>query len=138
MPPVVRQLLAVGVRQDVARQLADRPAAQVTRVIAQARARQNVKDVAGWVVSALRALPAEEPALAAPPPKVSDLAILLHQGLTNHERMRWLTRFRNADLADRPAVLARFHAEHPAPGAVPPEAGATEQGMPESSAVVPR
>jgi hypothetical protein len=40
-------------------------AAQVARVIAQAWAQRGVRDIAGWVVSALRALPADEP--AAPP-----------------------------------------------------------------------
>lgn len=114
-PPngTLTRLLQLGARRDVAQTLADRPLTQVERVIAQARARPGVRDVAGWVVSALRALPAQEPTAVAPPPKVSDLAILAHPGLSNHERTRWLTRFRNADPAERPAVLARFHAEHP-------------------------
>lgn len=116
LPEVAHMLLAVGVRRDVAHQLAARPLTQVARVIAQARARQGVRDVAGWVVSALRALPESEPEPVVPTPKVSDLAILTHRGLSNHERVRWLTRFRSAEPADRPAVLARFHAEHPDTG----------------------
>lgn len=107
------QLRAAGVRQDVARTLRDRPAAQVARVIAQARARPGVRDLAAWVVSALRALPPEEPVANERPPRLSDLPILLHPGLTGAQRQRWLTRFRTADPADRPAILARFRAEHP-------------------------
>jgi hypothetical protein len=107
------RLSQLGVRRDVIQTLADRPLAQVERVIAQARRCQGVRDIAAWVVGALRALPAEEPAAPPPPPKVSDLAILIHRGLTNAERTRWLTRFRNADLIDRPAVLSRFLQEHP-------------------------
>jgi hypothetical protein len=108
-----RLLRSVGVRADTARQLAHHAPAQIARIIAQARGREGVRDVAGWVVSALRALPLDDLDQSAPPPKVSDLAILLHTGLSNSERMRWLTRFRAADLVERPAVLARFHTEHP-------------------------
>jgi hypothetical protein len=46
------------------------------------------------------------------------MAILTLAGLSNHERLRWLTRFRAANLAERPALLARFHAKHPAAPAV--------------------
>lgn len=130
---VERALLAVGVRRDVARQFIERPLTQVARVIGQARARQGVRDIAGWVVSALRALPEGEPEPAAPPPKVSDLAILTHPGLTNHERMRWLTRFRNADPADRAAVLTRFHAEHPDTEHTLPSAGTASPCSPWSA-----
>lgn len=105
-----RLLCAAGVRADVAAQLADRDPEQVRRVLAQAQARAGVRDRAAWTVSALRALPATE---AAPSPKVSEKAILFHPRLSGFERQRWLTRFRTADPADRPAVLARFHAEHP-------------------------
>lgn len=107
-----RLLRAIGVRADVANTFAERPVEQIARVIAQARARQGVRDLAGWVVSALRALPAVEE-LAPPPPKVTETAILFHPGITGYERMVWLNRFRKADPADRPAVLARFLAEHP-------------------------
>lgn len=105
-----RRLRDLGVRAEVAQSLRDRPVAAIDRLAAQAQARPDVRDRAAWVVSALRALPAEPP--AAPAPRVSDLAILTHPGLTNSERTRWLTRFRNADLVDRPALLARFHQEH--------------------------
>jgi len=105
-----RQLRQLGVRADVARSLGDRPVEQVRRVIAEARSRPNIRNRAAWVVSALRALPAEEPA---PPPKASDMAILVHPGLTHLERTRWLARFRNADPFERATVLAHFHAEHP-------------------------
>lgn len=105
------RLLAIGVRRDVAAGLAERPLGQTERVIAEGRARPEVRSLAAWVVSALRALPAEAPAAA--PPKVSDLAILTHPDLSNGERTRWLNRFRSADPTDRPGVLARFHAEHP-------------------------
>lgn len=107
-----QKLRRLGVRAEVARTLADRPAATIDRLIAQARARPAVRDHAAWVVSALRALPADV-APTPPPQKVSDLAILTHPDLANGERTRWLTRFRNADPADRPALLARFHQEHP-------------------------
>lgn len=110
-PSAITRLLALGVRRDVAQALGGRPLAQVDRVIAQARARPGVRDLAAWVVAALRALPADEPAAPPPLPRVSDLAILTHPGLSNAERTRWLTRFRNADPAERPAVLMRFHAE---------------------------
>jgi hypothetical protein len=109
------RLLSLGVRSDIAAALAGRPLAQVERLIREARARPGVRSLAAWVVSALRALPDADPAAVAPPPKVSDLVILTHRSLTNHERVRWLTRFRAADMADRPAILARFHSEHPAP-----------------------
>jgi hypothetical protein len=96
----------------VARTLADRPLPQVERIIAQVQARPGVRDRAAWVVSALRALPIAEE-LPAPPPPVSLTPILEHPSLTPQERALWLRRFRSADPADRPAVLARFHAAHP-------------------------
>lgn len=110
--PAAARLREIGVRRDVAATLAGRSLAQVERVIGLARRHPGVRDIAAWVVSVLRALPAEEPA-AQPPPKVSDLAILTHQGLTNAERTRWLTRFRHADPIDRPDILNRFLQEHP-------------------------
>lgn len=106
-------LRQIGVRRDVAATLAGRSLAQVERVIAQARRHQGVRDVAAWVVGALRALPADEPAPPPPPARVSDLAILTHPELSNAERLRWLTRFRNADLVDRSGILSRFLQEHP-------------------------
>jgi hypothetical protein len=109
---VLRALSALGVRGDVARTLADRPPAQVARVIAQAQARPDVRDRAAWVVSALRALPPDDAPPALLPP-VSLTPILNHPTLTPQERMLWVRRFRSADPADRPAVLARFHAAHP-------------------------
>lgn len=105
------RLRQIGVRAEVARSLADRPLPLVSRLIAQAQARPGLRDPAAWVVSALRAISADPP--PAPAPRVSDLAILTHPDLGNYERTRWLTRFRNADPADRLAVLARFHQEHP-------------------------
>lgn len=111
--PAAARLRQIGVRCDVAETLAHRPLAQIERVITQARRQPNVRDLAAWVVSVLRALPAEELPVAPPPPKVSDLAILTHPGLSNAERLRWLVRFRNADLVDRPVILSRFLHEHP-------------------------
>jgi hypothetical protein len=71
-----------------------------------------VRDLAAWVVSALRELPAvEEAPLAAP--RVSEREILFHPDLSGRERQQWLARFRRADPADRASVLARFHTEHP-------------------------
>lgn len=111
---VSRLLRGVGVRADVATAFSDRDPAQVERVIAQARARSGVRDLAAWVVSALRALPATAE-VAPPPPKVSENAILFHPSLSGYERQRWLARFRRAEPADRPAVLARMSSEHPTP-----------------------
>lgn len=107
-----RLLRSLGVRSDVAARLASHPVARVEALIAEARGRTNIHSLAGWVVSALRALPAADE-LAPPPPKVSEKAILYHRGISGYERQRWLTRFRKADPADRPAILARFLAEHP-------------------------
>lgn len=103
-------LLQLGVRRSVAHQLADLPLAQVERVIAQTRARQGVHDVAGWVVSALRDLPATE---APPPPRVSETTIQFHPGISGRERQIWLARFRGASSIEQPTILARFLAEHP-------------------------
>lgn len=110
--PAERLLCGIGVRADVAASLAGRDPAQIVHLIAQARARTGVRDLAGWVVSALRALPPTE-AATPPPPKVSDLPILSHPGLSHAERQRWLMRFRNAEPAERPDILARLHTEHP-------------------------
>lgn len=107
-----RLLRGAGVRVDIATQLAGRAPDQVRRVIAQAQARQGIRDLAAWVVSALRALPAEAAAVVAP--RVSERAILFHPQLSGYERQRWLMLFRGADPADRPAILARFHSAHPA------------------------
>lgn len=109
-------LRSVGVRRAVAHSLADRPQAQVARVIAQARARTDVRDLAGWVVSALRELP-DAPAEAPPPAQVSPAPILFHPGLSGYERQIWLSRFRAAEPADRQAILDRFFTEfgHVAP-----------------------
>jgi hypothetical protein len=107
-----RLLRELGARRSVAAALAAHPPALVAQIIARARARGDVRDLAGWVVSALRELPAGQ-AERPPPPKVTDRAILLHPGLSHAERVRWLTRFRNAEPADRPAVLERLNREHP-------------------------
>jgi hypothetical protein len=105
-----RLLHAVGVRRSVAAGLADRPADVVARVIAQARVRPDVRDLAGWVVAALRDLPAETPP-DLPPARVSPSPILFHPDITGRERQIWLGRFRAADLADRQAILDRFFQE---------------------------
>ncbi|MBX0328781.1 hypothetical protein K2Z83_13970, partial [Oscillochloris sp. ZM17-4] len=97
-------------RRSVAAGLADRPASQVARVIAQARARTDVRDLAGWVVAALRDLPDESPP-ESPPTRVSSSPILFHPGLSGRERQIWLNRFRAADPADRQAILDRFFTE---------------------------
>jgi hypothetical protein len=99
-------LRALGVRTDTIRQLADRPAAQVMRVIEQARTQTGVRNIAAWVVSALRALPVD---VVAPAPRhISDTPIVLHQGISGRERQIWLARFRAADLADRQSILDHF------------------------------
>ena len=105
-------LREIGVRRSEREKLAMRPREQIAQVIAQARARGDVRDLAGWVVSALRELP-ETPPAGPPQPKVSDRAILMHPELTHAERARWLTRFRSADTTERPAILERFIKEHP-------------------------
>jgi hypothetical protein len=105
-------LRGIGVRADVAARLDAHPPEQITQLIGQARNRPEVRDVAAWVVSALRVLPIDVVA-PAPPPKVSEATILFHPTISGFDRMRWLNRFRNAESADRPAILARFHAEHP-------------------------
>lgn len=110
-----RQLLGIGVRREVARALADRPAALVAQVIAQTTARPGVRDRAAWVVSALRALPdapADAPAL--PPP--SPMPIYTHPALADEQRDRWIRRFHAATgPAEKRAVLARMAQEHPLP-----------------------
>jgi hypothetical protein len=106
-------LLAVGVRRSVALRLAERPVAQVTRVIAQARARADVRDLAAWVVSALRDLPAVDVPLE-PEKPLSALPIYQHPGLTDAQRDRWIYRFRAvATPAEQRAILARLAQEHP-------------------------
>jgi hypothetical protein len=106
-------LRAIGVRADVVATLANRPSDQTRDVIAKARTQPGVRDLAAWVVSALRALPAAEEITPAPP-KVSERAILFHPAISGYDRQRWLAIFRGSDPVDRPAVLARFHAQHPA------------------------
>lgn len=103
-------LLSIGVRRSVVQELAAQPVDRIKKIIAEARAREDVRNLAAWVVSALRELP-EEPAEAPPPPRVSDKEILLHPELRPRERQIWLQRFRAADPADRHAVLVRFRQE---------------------------
>ncbi|NTW97844.1 MAG: hypothetical protein HGB28_04765, partial [Oscillochloris sp.] len=106
-------LLAAGVRHSVAISLAARPVAQVTRVIAQARARADVRDLAAWVVSALRDLPAVD-APQAPERRLSALPIYQHPDLTDEQRDRWIYRFRAVTTpAEQRAILARLAQEHP-------------------------
>lgn len=105
-------LKGIGIRADVAVELADHAPDQIRRLIAQVHSRPAVRDTAAWVVGALRVLPlADEPAAA--PPKVSDRPIVMHPGISGLERQRWLTRFRNAEPTERPEILARFLREHP-------------------------
>lgn len=108
----IELLKGIGVRTDVAAQLAGHTPQQISRLIAQARGRPAVRDAAAWVVSALRALPLADEALVAPA-RVSDRPILMHAGISGLDRQRWLMRFRNAELAERPEILARFLREHP-------------------------
>jgi hypothetical protein len=106
-------LLAAGVRRSVAMSLADRPVAQITRVIAQARARADVRDLAAWVVSALRDLPATDAPLE-PERPLSALPIYQHPGLSDEQRDRWIYRFRAVTTpAEQRAILARLEQEHP-------------------------
>jgi len=111
-PTGARLLREIGVRRSVSERMGVRPQEQIAQVIAQARARGDVRDLAGWVVSALRELPEVQP-VGPPRPKASDRTILVHPELTHAERSRWLTRFRNADAIERLAVLERFNKEHP-------------------------
>jgi hypothetical protein len=108
-----RLLQAVGVRHSVAASLADRPSAQVARVIAQARTRPNVRDLAAWVVSALRDLPtAEEP--QEPERPLSAYPIHIHPGLSDEQRDRWIRRFRAVTTpAEQRAILEQMNREHP-------------------------
>jgi hypothetical protein len=113
LPPASRLLQSIGIRRSVAANLADRPEPLVARLIAQARARTDVRDLAGWVVAALRDLPAEMPTLAPEPPP-SVFTIHEYPGLSDEERDRWVWRFhRAATPADKRAVLARLEQEHP-------------------------
>jgi hypothetical protein len=113
--PAWQMLCSIGVRADVATRLATRPTEQVARVIAQARARQGVRDVAGWVVSALRALPetdVRQPDTVERPP--SPLPIYTHPGLSDEQRDRWIRRFRATPSPyEQRAILARLEQEHP-------------------------
>jgi hypothetical protein len=101
------------VRRSVAASLAERPTSQVARVIAQARARSDVRDLAAWVVSALRDLPAvEEP--PEPTRPLSALPIHTHPDLTDEQRDRWIYRFRAAPTpTEQRAILERLAQEHP-------------------------
>ncbi len=111
-----RLLQASGVRRSVAASLGDRPAALVAHVIAQARARAEVRDLAGWVVAALRDLP-DDAAPAPPAPPLSALPIHTHPDLTDEQRDRWIYRFRAAPtpVAQR-AILEQLAQEHPLAG----------------------
>ncbi len=111
-----RALRGIGVRRDTARTLASHPLAQVERVIAQARARGSVRDLAAWVVSALRALPTEGEIeeLAASEQPVSPMVIYLHPALTDEARYYWVRRYHAAlTPSEKRAVLARLDQEHP-------------------------
>ncbi len=81
------------------------------RVIAQAYARPDIRDLAAWVVSALRALPVEGETAASK--HLSEQAILFHPGLLNEERRLWLDRFRAALPSARPAILDEFYTTYP-------------------------
>ncbi|MEI7768777.1 MAG: hypothetical protein WCI67_02255 [Chloroflexales bacterium] len=108
-----RLLLAAGVRRSVAASLAERPVTQVARVIAQARARADVRDVAAWVVSALRDLPPID-APQEPERPLSALPIHTHPDLTDAQRDRWIYRFRAAPTpAAQRAILDQLAQEHP-------------------------
>jgi hypothetical protein len=114
--PVGAMLRSIGVRSDIASKLADRPAAQVAHVIATARARPGVRDVAAWVVSALRALPDHVVDLPPVEPErpLSARPIYFHPDLTAEQRSQWLIRFRRAQTpAEQRAVLMRLEQEHP-------------------------
>jgi hypothetical protein len=80
-------------------------------VISQARARQDVRNIAAWVVSVLRTLPTEEIVPVTDGP--SALPILLHQDISGYDRMRWMEIFRSTAPADRQTVLDRFRTKHP-------------------------
>ncbi|NTV99944.1 MAG: hypothetical protein HGA19_01425 [Oscillochloris sp.] len=103
-----RLLQEIGVRRSVATSLADREPSQVSRLIAQARARLDVRDIAAWVVAALRDLPDEPIALPPAPVRVSEGPILFHSGISGYQRQIWLSRFRAALPGDRQAILDRF------------------------------
>jgi hypothetical protein len=86
----------------------------VSRVIAQARGRSDVRDLPGWVVSALRDLPATDAPPAAPEPLLSAVPIYQHPDLTDEQRDRWIYRFRAVTTApEQRAILARLAQEHP-------------------------
>jgi hypothetical protein len=106
-------LRELGVRADVALSLANHPVAQVRRVIAQAHARPGVRDKAGWVVSALRALPEHEPEPCDErPPSVTP--IHFHPDLSDEERDRWIKRFHAASTpTEKRAVINRLEQEYP-------------------------
>ncbi len=112
----MRLLRSIGVRTDIAAQLAAHTHTQVSRVITQARARAGIRDLAAWVVSALRTLPlddiAEDP--SASDEHVSVYPIHMHPNLTADERSCWLLRFRRATTpTEQRAVIARLEKEYP-------------------------
>ena len=106
-----QRLCAFGIRTDVANSLANRPLTQIEHVIAQAQARKEVRDRAGWVVSALRKLPISELPPSVMP--VNEHDILFHPTISGYERQQWLGRFRRAEATQRPEILRRFLAAHP-------------------------
>ena len=112
MSESARLLRSLGVRTDVAAKFSDRPVEQIKDVIAQARARQDVRNIAAWVVSVLRTLPATEE-IAPVTDGPSSLPILLHEDISGYDRMRWMELFRSTPPADRQAVLDRFRVQHP-------------------------
>ena len=107
-----RLLRSIGVRTDVAKTFANQPVDRIRDVIARGHDQQGLRNLAGWVVSVLRTLPAPEE-LKPAPPKITEWGILLHPAISAYERGRWLSIFRDAEIADRAAVLARFYVQHP-------------------------
>jgi hypothetical protein len=114
-PESCRLLREIGVRRSVRGQFAARPSEQVARVIRQARGRGDVRDLAAWVVSALRDLPeAAGDSPAADERPLSALPIHTHPGLSDEQRDRWIRRFRAAPSPyEQRALLARLEQEHP-------------------------
>jgi hypothetical protein len=113
-PESCRLLREIGVRRSVREGLSHHSGEQVARAISQARARGDVRDLAGWVVSALRELPPVEDGPAVPDRPLSALPIYTHPGLSDEQRDRWIRRFRAAlSPYDQRAVLARLEQEHP-------------------------
>jgi hypothetical protein len=109
----MRLLREIGVRADVAATLATRSTAQISRTIDQARARRGVRDLAGWVVSTLRAFPDTPPDPVDNRP-ISVVVVHRYPGLTDEQRDLWITRFHAAETpAAKRAVVARLEREHP-------------------------